>query len=612
MSSKRFVSKISVKLMFGAGFFLLAFIMFQLIIAIGLGTIGKKSASYQLEQKRIYSFIHGVMAAKVDLLQEYQSSIRNQDSESASGSTLNTTVLSKVLSTESSKNGFSDMPDYFQKSVSEITSLVRQIGSKPLSSESASIEIIGALNKIDQCIAGLINQEIVASESFGAVMVASQNKIRTTVILWMSLIFLAAFVIYYLIIRSIRIKVQKTLRFAEMIASGNLAVIAEVSSDDEIGQIYDALDTLKEKLREVLNSIKNISMNIMNASAEFNSGSQLISGGASSQASSSEEISAAMEQIAEMIRQSTDNASETGKIAKNAFEGIQNGASHVESALAVIEDIVQKNSIIGEISYQTKILSINASVEASRAAEIGRGFAVVAEEVKRLAESTQSSASEITRVSKKGVDLARKSANELRSLVSEFKRTSELVTQIAEAGTEHINTIVQINYSLQDLNNITQQNASSAEELAASSDELVKLTHSLDELISFFKLEEDAPAYTPSIDEDSIEEKFSDEKDRFEKWDLLSFNREEPNQVVEEVSSFNFERVDDKQDEQDLSVLRKEILESKSVEEIVQPVDVKKPIKAKVQEEKAKVHHKGVRINLTDNDDLDSQFEKLK
>ena len=154
--------------------------------------------------------------------------------------------------------------------------------------------------------------------------------------------------------------------------------------------------------------------------------------------------------------------------------------------MAVIEDIAQKNSIIGEISYQTKILSINASVEASRAAEVGRGFAVVAEEVKRLAESTQHSASEIKSVSKKGVDLARKSANELRSLVAEFQRTTELVDEIAEASNDHISTIIQINSSLQELNNITQQNASSSEELAASSNELVKLTEQLDTLISYF------------------------------------------------------------------------------------------------------------------------------
>jgi len=592
--------------MLGAAFFLCAFVLFQIVVGTGLSKMGRKSAIFYQETTRVNSFIQKALAATDQLSKEYISNSQKLAVGEINEISINTAELQKILATESSQQGFTDMPDYFKRSISEISSLSKQIASYSLASESSSGSVPNALSQINQIIQGLIKQEISTTESFGATMKANQGKIRSGIILWMTLTVFVVLFIYILIIRSIRTNVQRTLRFAEQISSGNLTAVSEVTTDDEIGQINDALEDLKDKLREVLNSIKDISLNIMNASTEFSSGSQLISGGASSQAASSEEISAAMEQIAEVIKQSADNASETGRIAQHAFDGIQHGANQVESALSVIEDIAQKNSVIGEISYQTKILSINASVEAARAAEVGRGFAVVAEEVKRLAETTQSSASEISKVSKKGVALARKSANELRELVSEFQRTSELVNQIAEAGNEHINTITQINYSLQDLNNITQQNASSAEELAASSDELVKLTQSLDTLISYFKLEEEVSVY----DDTQVEEKQQHERGDSERWTPLSFGSDKAEKEEEQSTP--------KYIWDELPVVEEPKSRFEEEEKTTQVTEVKvtvreeKPARPKPAEEKVKVHHKGVRINLTDNDDLDNQFEKMK
>jgi methyl-accepting chemotaxis protein len=608
MGSKRMGLKISAKLMLGAAFFICAFVLFQIMVGSGLSDIGKRSAAYYQEQHRVNNFVHQVMAATETISREYMSiASKQQASEAQTEKSINTSELQKLLTQESSQQGFSNMPGYFQECIHAVSSLTRQIGTQSFSSTSTSAVIPTALGQISQQLQMLLKQSINSGNEFSASISEKQRTIRTGIIFWMSLIVLTILVIYIFIIRSIRINVHKTLKFAEKIASGNLTATSNVNSGDEIGMLNDALEDLKDKLRNVLNSIKDISLNIMNASAEFNSGSQLISGGASSQAASSEEISAAMEQIAEVIKQSADNANETERIALHAFDGIQHGANQVEKALLVIEDIAQKNSVIGEISYQTKILSINASVEAARAAEVGRGFAVVAEEVKRLAETTQSSASEISKVSKKGVDLARKSANELRELVTEFQRTSELVNQIAVAGNEHINTIVQINFSLQDLNNITQQNASSAEELAASSDDLVKLTHSLDELISYFKLEEEV-ANTPPEKEGVVanENEQPQESEDDGRWGQFSYATEKAEAQTEYRSRHYFDN-DEKTEEKTLSRYDEEPVlaevESEPIEKLTSP---------KTKAEKQKSHSKGVRINLTDNDDLDSQFEKMK
>lgn len=439
------------------------------------------------------------------------------------------------------------------------------------------------------------------------------DHIRSGIIVWMSITLFFATFFYILIVRSIRNRIMETLKFSEQIAAGDLTVENSYMSNDEIGQISGALETLKLKLRETLLSVRNISISIANASSEFNSGSQIISSGASSQASTSEEITAAMEQIAQGIKQSADNANETGIIAKNAFEGIQHGAGKVESALAVIEDIARKNSIIKEISYQTKILSINASVEAARAAEIGRGFAVVAEEVKKLAETTQGSATEIGIVSKKGVELTRQSANELRLLVTQFQKTAELVNEIAEASNEHNSTIEQINFSLQELNNITQQNASSAQELAASSDDLVKMTHSLEELISYFKIDID-PQY---VDENRLVETDGNDMNVSvtsgnEESESLYFRR--GRMSSDQYSYHSDDTHEIKYKTEDLGLIEEgDAFETPAFVKETQNdlADNKKDIQ-KEREEKVRINKKGIRINLADNDDLDNQFEKIK
>jgi len=514
------------------------------------------------------------------------------------------------------------MPAFFTKNVADISVQLSLLSSRSLTSKSDIVEASNDLNKLSLLVGSILSEDIASAGSFGGSMQGAQNQVRSRLIFLGTIVFAFALIVYVIIIRSIRVSVQKTLHFADKIAQGDLTASPEVNSDDEIGHINQSLELLKNKLFEVLQSIKEISLSIAEASNEFNAGSQLISGGASAQASSSQEISAAMEQISEVIKQSAENANETGRIAKNAYDGIQIGAEHVESALAVIEDIAQKNSIIGEISYQTKILSINASVEASRAAEVGRGFAVVAEEVKRLAESTQHSASEIKFVSKKGVDLARKSANELRSLVAEFQRTTELVDEIAEASNDHISTIIQINSSLQELNNITQQNASSAEELAASSSELVKLTEQLDTLISYFSLEEKEIEDSSANVENKRSEQTTSGKE-IDRLVSLSFLEEQKNSSDDGSGTFIYLGGKKKDNEINAEPEEEPVFISMTGRIDEPNLMNERPIKQaeenknaghekKSVTEKHKSISKGVRINLSDNDDLDSQFEKMK
>ncbi|MCF8358732.1 MAG: methyl-accepting chemotaxis protein [Prolixibacteraceae bacterium] len=429
------------------------------------------------------------------------------------------------------------------------------------------------------------------------------------------------------------------LKIIQKIENGDLTNDFKSDTHDEFGLIINGLAELQSKLKSMLGSLKSTTQNIFNASSEFSTGAQTISSGANTQAASSEEISAAMEQIAEVFKSSSDNAAETNRIAEKAFKGIQTGASHVESALSVIEDIAEKNSIISEISYQTKILSINASVEAARAAEFGKSFAVVAEEVKKLAENTQESALEISSVSKEGVELTRQSASDLHNLVSEFQKTSELIDQIAQASQEHILTIEQINNSIQEFNNVTQQNASSAEELAASSDDLLQFVESLQSLMSVFRIE-DADTITESekTEETDFPEDFSTTDFQQEE---QSYDFPEPDETQPEEEQYidgNSPIVEDYSENESEPDVRHEdvskVLEPVEEMEIGEPEktfdDTKMPDSESVEtggkaaeplangdEEDEKTdwnisHKKGIRINLADNDDYDDEFKEMK
>jgi methyl-accepting chemotaxis protein len=619
MALQKIGFKLSVRLMTGVVLFLLAFIVFHIMVGQGLKKIDRSNSAFHEEQLIIASFVKEIIFASEKLngnLQFFQS-------EGETSKSLNPEIYLKVIEGQEKNFEMGKMPDYFKNGFDEIHTFAKQIALLKTADTQNIIILSSLMAKINHKTGEILDANIQQTISHKAELKQLHKRVSSNIILWMSVIVTLITIFYIFIIRSIRIRVQKTLKFSQLIASGDLTAVSEFVSNDEIGMINDELETLKLKLREILLSIKDISGNIMNASYEFNSGSQLISSGASSQASSSEEISAAMEQISEVIKKSAENAITTGVIAKNAFDGIQHGANKVESALLVIEDIARKNSIIGEISYQTKILSINASVEAARAAELGKGFAVVAEEVKRLAETTQSSAHDIGKVSKKGVQLARQSADELRELVQQFQKTSELVNQIAEAGLEHNTTIEQINFSLQELNNITQQNASSAQELAASSNDLVNLTQSLNELILQFKITSgqtqnmesgddtsDSELLIPNETDDDqfIMNRFGNDDDNDD--DMSDFNNHISHQLNfrdEGSLDINTIKPDEFQDIASVSAL--EMPKTNKVE--TREFD-EKFFEEKLKQKNLKSNQKGVRINLTDNDELDSQFEKIK
>lgn len=277
---------------------------------------------------------------------------------------------------------------------------------------------------------------------------------------------------------------------AAAVASGDLTETINYTKKDEIGELAASLNIMVIKLREVVGEITAASENVASGSEELSSNAEEMSQGANEQAASSEEASSSMEEMAAKINENAENARETEKIATSSAVNAQDSGDAVNEAVGAMQSIAQKIGIIQEIARQTDLLALNAAIEAARAGEYGRGFAVVASEVRKLAERSQTAATEINDLSSGSVAVAERAGKMLSGLVPEIKRTAELVQEINTASEEQTTGADEINRAIQQLDQVTQQNASAAEEMSATSEQMNAQADQLQQIVSFFRLSE--------------------------------------------------------------------------------------------------------------------------
>jgi methyl-accepting chemotaxis protein len=278
---------------------------------------------------------------------------------------------------------------------------------------------------------------------------------------------------------------RATAELSDQIADGDLTVQPKpLSAKDTMGL---ALERMVERLRGVMADANSASENVSSGSQQLSSASEQVSQGASEQAAAAEEASASMEEMAANIKQSADNAVQTEKIARQSAKDAEASGEAVNRAVQAMQTIAEKIGIVQEIARQTDLLALNAAVEAARAGEHGKGFAVVASEVRKLAERSQTAATEIGEVSSETVKAAQAAGSMLATLVPDIRKTAELVAEISAACREQDIGASQINEAIQQLDKVTQQNASASEEMSATSEELAAQSEELQASIAYFR-----------------------------------------------------------------------------------------------------------------------------
>jgi methyl-accepting chemotaxis protein len=286
------------------------------------------------------------------------------------------------------------------------------------------------------------------------------------------------------------------------LASGDLAfeLIEPFASDFEA--LRHDLNTAVAQLGETLGAVAVSANAIDGGTREIGAGAQDLSKRTEQQAASLEETAAALDQITVNVSNSSKRADEARQVAVQANESAAQSGRVVASAVEAMGKIEQSSnqisSIIGvidEIAFQTNLLALNAGVEAARAGEAGKGFAVVAQEVRELAQRSAQAAKQIKDLIRNssvevegGVKLVRETGDALRTIEGLVVTINQHMEAIATSSKEQSTGLSEVNTAVNQMDQVTQQNAAMVEETNAASATLAAEASRMKGLIARFQL----------------------------------------------------------------------------------------------------------------------------
>ena len=290
-----------------------------------------------------------------------------------------------------------------------------------------------------------------------------------------------------------------------------------------------SIDSFSGVLKDINMAAEEVSL----GATQLSGGSQVISQGATEQASALEELTATVSEIADKTKNNANSAAQTNTRSLAAMEYAASGNEKMEQLQLAMEEISTSSAsiskiikVIDGIAFQTNILALNAAVEAARAGTHGKGFAVVAEEVRNLAARSAKAAQETAELiegsivkTTAGTKVADETAAALRNIVESIKDTVALSGEIAEASNEQATGVSQVNKGIEQLSNVVQNSSATAQQAAASSEELAAQAEHLKQMVGRFHFKQDKKTTnaTETMADDAVSEKH---EASFEKTDI--------------------------------------------------------------------------------------------